>query len=55
MRYVLDLRKNLVSLYTSYSNGLGYKSEGGFLKVMKGAMVVMKGHKIVENIYKAQL
>ena len=42
----------MISLGTLDSNGYGYKSEGGVLKVIKGAMVVMKGQKVEGNIYK---
>jgi hypothetical protein len=34
------------------SNGYGYKSIGGVMKVTKGAMVVMKGQINSKNIYK---
>ena len=34
---------NLISLGTLDSNGYGYKSEGGVMKVTKGAMIMMKG------------
>ena len=52
VRHVPDLRKNLISLGTLNSNGHGCKSEGGVLKVIKGALVVMKGQKVGGNIYK---
>jgi hypothetical protein len=46
------VKKNLISLDTLDSNGYGYKSEGGIMKMTKGAMVVMKGQKSSKNIYK---
>ena len=46
------MKKNLISLETLDSNGYCYKSENGFMKVSKGAMVVMKGQKVEGNIYK---
>ena len=52
VKHVLDLRKNLISLGILDSNGYGYKSKGGVLKVIKGALVVMKGQKVGGNIYK---
>ena len=46
------MEKNLISLSTLDSNDYGYKSKGGVMKVTKGAMIVMKGHKSSKNIYK---
>ena len=43
VRHVPKVKKNLISLGTLDSNGYGYKSEGGVMKVSKGVMVVMKG------------
>ncbi|KAL6343157.1 hypothetical protein AAG906_020946 [Vitis piasezkii] len=37
---------------TSYCNGFSYKSTSGVMKVSKGVMTVMKGQKLVGNIYK---
>ena len=34
------------------SNGFSYKSENGIMKVSKGAMVMMKAHKVDGNIYR---
>jgi hypothetical protein len=42
----------MISLGTLDSNGYGYKFEGGIMKVIKGAMVVMKRQKSSKNIYK---
>jgi hypothetical protein len=52
VRHVPKVEKNLISLGTLDSNGYGYKSEDGVMKVTKGAMVVMKGQKNSKNIYK---
>ncbi|KAK8951459.1 hypothetical protein KSP39_PZI004612 [Platanthera zijinensis] len=45
VRYVPDLRKSLISLGTLEVAGCSYTSEGGYLKVKKGALVVMKGER----------
>jgi hypothetical protein len=52
VRHVPEVENNLISLGTLDSNGYGYKSIGGVMKVTKGAMVVMKGQKNSKNIYK---
>lgn len=52
VRHVQDLWKNLISLDTLNTHGFGYKSEGGAMKVTKGAMEVMKELKLSENIYR---
>ena len=52
VRHVLEVKKNTISLGTLDSNGYGYKSECGVMKVTKGVMVVMKGHASLKNIYK---
>ena len=46
IRHALDVENNLILLGTLDSNGYGYKSEGGIMKVTKGAMVVMRGRKV---------
>jgi hypothetical protein len=51
VRHVLEVEKNLISLGTLDSNGYGYKSIGGVMKVTKGAMVVMNGQINSKNIY----
>jgi hypothetical protein len=43
VRHVPGVEKNLISLDTLDSNGYGYKSVGGVMKVTKDAMVMMKG------------
>lgn len=52
VRHVPGLRKNLISLGTLDSNGCGYKTAGGVMRVTKGALVIMKGTKIGGNIYR---
>jgi hypothetical protein len=43
VRYIPNLRKNLISWGTLDRNGFNFKSEGGVLKVSKGVMIVIKG------------
>lgn len=45
IRYMFELKKNLVSLNALNSNGCKYTIEDKFLKVMKRAQVVMKRRK----------
>ncbi|KAK8953905.1 hypothetical protein KSP39_PZI002955 [Platanthera zijinensis] len=45
VRYVSDLRKSLISLGTLEATGCSYTGEGGYLKVKRGALVVMKGER----------
>ncbi|KAK3010846.1 hypothetical protein RJ639_011525 [Escallonia herrerae] len=45
VRHVLELRKNLISLGTLDSNGYSYRAASGVMRIMKGALVVMKGLK----------
>ena len=42
--HVPDLKRNLISLSTLDAKGYKYTSEGGVLKISKGAPIVMKGH-----------
>ena len=51
VRYVPDLKKNLISLGTLDSLGYGYSAKNGVMKITKCAMVITKGNKI-ENLYK---
>ncbi|KAK2970349.1 hypothetical protein RJ640_003619 [Escallonia rubra] len=44
-RHVPELRKNLISLGVLDSNGCSYRAAGGVLRIMKGALIVMKGLK----------
>ncbi|KAI5648811.1 hypothetical protein M9H77_34816 [Catharanthus roseus] len=45
VRYVPDLRRNLISLGVFDTNDFSYKSENGIMKVCKGALVMLKGFK----------
>ena len=49
---VKNMRKNLISLGTLDGNEFNYKSANGVMKVNKGVMTLMKGQKLVVNIYK---
>ncbi|RDX89779.1 hypothetical protein CR513_28456, partial [Mucuna pruriens] len=57
VRYILDLRKNLISLGTLQVNDFNYKMYGDSdtLRVFKGALTMMKGKRgrvgvqVVEN------
>ncbi|KAF3667077.1 hypothetical protein FXO38_08785 [Capsicum annuum] len=51
VQYVLDLKRNLISLSTLDSNGYRYTGESGVLKVTKGALIVMKGQRKSANLY----
>jgi hypothetical protein len=52
VRHVVEVENNLIALGTFDLNDYGYKSEGGVMKIIKGAMIVMKGQKSSKNIYK---
>ena len=52
VRYIPELRKNLISLDTLDRIGCNYKSVRGMIEVSKGALMVMKGQKVARNIYK---
>ncbi|KAK3034871.1 hypothetical protein RJ639_033234 [Escallonia herrerae] len=45
VKHIPKLRKNLISLGTIDSNGCSYQATGGVMRIMKGALVVMKGLK----------
>ena len=51
VRHVPDLKRNLISPSTLDVKGYKYTSEGGVLKISKGALVVMKGHKKIAMLY----
>ncbi|KAK2965970.1 hypothetical protein RJ640_018325 [Escallonia rubra] len=51
VRYIPDLKKNLISLGTLDSIDCSISIKGGVMKVSKGAMVIMKGQK-TKNLYK---
>uniref|UniRef100_A0A2C9VMS6 Retrovirus-related Pol polyprotein from transposon TNT 1-94-like beta-barrel domain-containing protein n=1 Tax=Manihot esculenta TaxID=3983 RepID=A0A2C9VMS6_MANES len=46
IRYVPNMRNNLISLPVLNNLGCKFSSEGGILKVMKGALIVMKANQI---------
>ena len=48
VRYVLDLKRNLISLGMLDHIGCSFKVENGGLKVVKGFMVVIKNVKMNE-------
>jgi transposase InsO family protein len=54
VRYIPELRKNLISLGTLQANGYSYRSDGDrdILKVSKGALTVMRAKRTAGNIYK---
>jgi len=45
VRHIPDMTHNLISLGTIKPNGCKYSAKNVVLKVMKGAMVLMKGFK----------
>ena len=53
MKHVPDLKKNLLSLGYLQRSGFGFSfySESGVLNIMKGAMVVMKGKRLENNLH----
>lgn len=50
VRYVLELRRNFVSLGMLHSVGCTVKIENDFMKIVKGAMTVMK-RKLTNGLY----
>ena len=42
VRYVPDLKRNLISLGTLDQNGCSIRIDGGILRVLRGSMVVMR-------------
>ena len=54
VRHVLNLKRNLISLSTLHVKRYKYTSEGGIVKVSKGALVMMKGPKRSVNLYVLQ-
>jgi hypothetical protein len=53
VRYVPELKSNLISLGVLDSCGYKYIGQGGALTVSKGSLVVMKATK-VDNLYKLE-
>ena len=50
VRYVKGLKKNLLSLGQLDNRGCKTHVENGIMKIMKGALVVMKAEKIAVNL-----
>ena len=48
VRYIPDLKRNLISLGMLDQIGCSFKAENGCLKVVKGSMVIIKGVKMNE-------
>ena len=46
VRHVPDLRKNLISLGVLDYLGYSFSSKDGIMKIIKGALMVMKGQKV---------
>lgn len=47
VRYIPELKRNLISLGMMDRSGCTFKSESGTLKISRGALVVMKG--VIKN------
>ncbi|KAG8472381.1 hypothetical protein CXB51_035329 [Gossypium anomalum] len=54
VRYVPELKINLISLSTLDSKGYRYTAESGVLKISKGSLVVMKGQRKTAKLYVLQ-
>ncbi|KAG8481133.1 hypothetical protein CXB51_025928 [Gossypium anomalum] len=54
VRYVPELKRNLISLSTLDSKGYRYTAESGVLKISKGSLVVMKGQRKTCQVYVLQ-
>ena len=52
VRHVPNLRRNLISLGVLDDLGFSYSSNGGIMKITKGALMVMKGQK-VSTLYRS--
>jgi hypothetical protein len=52
VRFIPDLRKNLISLGILERNGYSYSAFGGKLKVTRGSLVVMRADRMPNNLYK---
>ncbi|KAL0402530.1 UNVERIFIED_CONTAM: hypothetical protein Slati_4282900 [Sesamum latifolium] len=51
VRYVSELRKNLISVGTLESKGFEVRAKDGVMKIISGARVVMKGSRKNNNLY----
>ncbi|KAG8485555.1 hypothetical protein CXB51_018931 [Gossypium anomalum] len=54
VRYVPELKRNLISLSTLDSKGYRYTAKSGVLKISKGSLVVMKGQRKTAKLYVLQ-
>eukprot|EP00268_Persea_americana_P001031 TRINITY_DN10307_c0_g1_i1.p1 TRINITY_DN10307_c0_g1~~TRINITY_DN10307_c0_g1_i1.p1 ORF type:complete len:147 (-),score=18.20 TRINITY_DN10307_c0_g1_i1:100-540(-) len=52
VRHVPALKKNLISLGTLESKGCSLSAKDSLLKVSKGVLVLMKGTRVGNNLYK---
>lgn len=52
VRHVPALKKNLISLGALDSKGCVIQAEGGALKVKRGSMVILRGTKLPNNLYR---
>ncbi|KAG8480196.1 hypothetical protein CXB51_024912 [Gossypium anomalum] len=55
VRYVPELKRNLISLSTLDLKGYRYTAESGVLKISKGSLVVMKGQRKTAKLYVLQV
>ena len=55
VRYILGLKKNLISLGTLDKIGCRITCEGGVMKVARGSLVVMKGMLNANMLLKVRL
>jgi hypothetical protein len=51
VRHVKDLRKNLLSVGQFDSLGCKIRTDNGIMKIVKGALVVLKARKTVANMF----
>ncbi|KAJ6885640.1 hypothetical protein NC651_026314 [Populus alba x Populus x berolinensis] len=51
VRHVKDLKKNLLSVGQFDSLGCKIRTDNGIMKIVKGALVVLKARKIVANLF----
>jgi hypothetical protein len=52
VRYIPDMRKNLIYLSTLHGKGYKYSGGDGVLKVSKGSLIVMKADLKYANLYR---
>ncbi|KAI9187197.1 hypothetical protein LWI28_025371 [Acer negundo] len=52
VRHVPELKKNLISLGILDTNGCSFTAKDGVIKVYKGSMVMMRGIKLGNNLYR---